>query len=599
MRQAIIPAAGISFLAAVIYYLTSAPGVTYIDSGELAADCATLGIAHPTGYPLYICLGRLAVFISGLTAIRSCNLLSVLIAAAAAGCLHFLINRMIQGKSGLHFRIAAVAAALSISLTPVWWSQGVTNEVYGLTLLLNLLTLFFAASFVERKKVTHLNGLFYFWGLSLGSHLSSIFLLPAIVYALWSGGAFSRENRKRILISSLFGALAFTTYLYLPIRSVHKPFLNWSNPATWQGFINHISGWQYRVWMFNSIDHMAKGVTYFGKLIFEQIGPVGLLLAAVGAIGSFRKNRRIAIVAVLIIAADVLYSSNYEIIDIDSYYLLAFAAFAILIAYGIAVMAEMVGRLFSGNPARIVHLGMALLIGSAMCIWGFISGVRNQDRSGDRLAESGVNNILDSCPEQAVVFIENWDIYSPWLYYRYIENKRPDVVLIDKELLRRSWYIDFLFRYHPDIMANCRKQADKFLQLLKPFESGGRYDGTALTNSLVALIKAVIESNKAKRPIYTNFIGGQFFEFQKVYLPAGSLFLLADSVRYIPSDTSVIDISAWEDGSQLVDKRAKIVLGQIQRVVNSRVIYCRSLDRQAESAAWLRLAERIQAILMK
>ena len=276
-RNAIIPAAGISFLAAVIYYLTSAPGVTYIDSGELAANCATLGIAHPTGYPLYVCLGRLAVLISGLTAIRSCNLLSVLIAGAAAGVLCLLINLMIQGKSGLHFRIAAAAAALFASLTPVWWSQGVTNEVYGLTLLLNLLTLCFATLFIERGNIRYLNALFYFWGLSLGSHLSSIFLLPAVVYALWTGGAFSRGIKGRIFVPLLFGAIALTTYLYLPIRSIHKPFLNWSNPATWEGFINHISGWQYRVWMFNSLDHMAKGVAYFGKLILGQIGAVGLL----------------------------------------------------------------------------------------------------------------------------------------------------------------------------------------------------------------------------------------------------------------------------------------------------------------------------------
>ena len=43
----------------IIYLFTLAPSVIQIDSGELAAVQATLGIAHPTGYPLFTMLGYL------------------------------------------------------------------------------------------------------------------------------------------------------------------------------------------------------------------------------------------------------------------------------------------------------------------------------------------------------------------------------------------------------------------------------------------------------------------------------------------------------------------------------------------------------------
>jgi hypothetical protein len=36
----------------IVYLTTLAPSVVKIDSGELAAVQSTLGIAHPTGYPL-------------------------------------------------------------------------------------------------------------------------------------------------------------------------------------------------------------------------------------------------------------------------------------------------------------------------------------------------------------------------------------------------------------------------------------------------------------------------------------------------------------------------------------------------------------------
>jgi len=43
----------------VVYLTTLAPSVVEIDSGELAAVQCTLGIAHPTGYPLFTILGYL------------------------------------------------------------------------------------------------------------------------------------------------------------------------------------------------------------------------------------------------------------------------------------------------------------------------------------------------------------------------------------------------------------------------------------------------------------------------------------------------------------------------------------------------------------
>ena len=42
-----------------IYLATTAPTVDFIDSGELAAVAYTLGIAHPTGYPVFTLIGWL------------------------------------------------------------------------------------------------------------------------------------------------------------------------------------------------------------------------------------------------------------------------------------------------------------------------------------------------------------------------------------------------------------------------------------------------------------------------------------------------------------------------------------------------------------
>ena len=44
-------------IAAVVYYLGSAPGVLFGDGGELQFAAWTAGLPHPTGYPLYMTLG--------------------------------------------------------------------------------------------------------------------------------------------------------------------------------------------------------------------------------------------------------------------------------------------------------------------------------------------------------------------------------------------------------------------------------------------------------------------------------------------------------------------------------------------------------------
>jgi len=43
----------------IVYLTTLAPTVWFIDSGELSAVASTLGIAHPTGYPLFTLIGHL------------------------------------------------------------------------------------------------------------------------------------------------------------------------------------------------------------------------------------------------------------------------------------------------------------------------------------------------------------------------------------------------------------------------------------------------------------------------------------------------------------------------------------------------------------
>ncbi|MDO9069534.1 MAG: DUF2723 domain-containing protein, partial [Deltaproteobacteria bacterium] len=116
------------FITLAAYVLTAAPTIGPIDSGELSLAVNTLGIAHPTGYPLFTLLGKIWVTLMfwGDLAFRL-NILSAFIGACSAALLFLALRRM-----GI-IPLLSVAGSLLWAFSPVVWDQATVMEVYGLT----------------------------------------------------------------------------------------------------------------------------------------------------------------------------------------------------------------------------------------------------------------------------------------------------------------------------------------------------------------------------------------------------------------------------------------------------------------------------------
>jgi hypothetical protein len=54
---------GLFITAFITYLFTLCPSIYFGDSGELIAMICTLGVPHPTGFPLYILAGKLFAFL--------------------------------------------------------------------------------------------------------------------------------------------------------------------------------------------------------------------------------------------------------------------------------------------------------------------------------------------------------------------------------------------------------------------------------------------------------------------------------------------------------------------------------------------------------
>src|SRR6185436_3276683 len=100
------------------------------DSGELVTAVAVLGIPHPSGYPLYVLIGKLWTLLvpAGSIAFRM-SLFSAFCGAAACGVLYRLAR-----AAGLAVS-AAILSSLLLAFSPTFWAEANVQRVYTLNAL--------------------------------------------------------------------------------------------------------------------------------------------------------------------------------------------------------------------------------------------------------------------------------------------------------------------------------------------------------------------------------------------------------------------------------------------------------------------------------
>lgn len=585
-------------LAGLCYFLTINPTVDFIDSGELALVCKYLGIAHPTGYPLYSILGHIAAVVFPGTLIQRVNYLSLIFASLACGFLFLLFRRLLSGNkaNGIENTGVAFSVALFSALTSVWWAQGTTNEVYSLNLLLITIFLYFLAGYLNdsEKPYSQLAAGLYFLGLSLTNHLSAVYLIPGLAYIIILDLVKKRLSRPALLTGGLFFLFPITIYLFLPIRSSFTPFLNWGNVSDPYFFYKHISGWQYRVWMFNSeaFSAISKHISDSAGLLYSQFGWFGLVGAAAGlAKMAFRRDK---FVIFLLVTAffNLLYVSNYDIPDIDSYYLPMIIVLAIFFAAGLRMFLGLIKAALPRNIlANIVIWGVVILLPLA----NFFDNFYESDRSGRTFARQGAIDIVDSMEPGGLAFVENWDFYSPWLYLRYGEGYRDDIILLDKELMRRSWYIDFVRRQYPDLYRRSQVEIENFLKIVEPFERSQPFNPIKIDAAWYGMFKAIITNESAVRTVYTNVVADPKFNALANFEPYGILFRFSGQPEYHESPLFKFDEAYWANRFVYRGKRVAQQLAYYKRAFGARERYCFMYKRMEESKYYSKLVGQVNS----
>ncbi|XP_055572466.1 transmembrane protein 260 isoform X1 [Falco cherrug] len=450
---------------AALYTVTLPPALPGGDAGELITAAYELGVAHPPGYPLFTLLAKVA---TGLLPIGSpayrVNLLCGLLGAAAASLLFYTVFRLSGSYAG------GILAAGVFSFSRLTWQWSIAAEVFSLNNLfvglLMALTAHFeeASTAKERSKISKFGA--FCCGLSLcNQHTIVLYvacIVPWVLSRLFRKTELSLGHLLKLGLCFLAGLLP---YLYLPASSyLNRARWTWGDQTTFQGFLTHFLREEYGTF------NLAKSETgsSMREMLFFQLTqmkselslPV-LILALVACVSAaLLPKMQKSSVTWLFGGMFCLYSlffawrANLDITKplflgvVERFWLQSSAVVAVLAGLGLATLTSVGSAMLEGSrvlPWLEWSSALALVVSQ---VWANYSAC---DQSNNYVVDKFARNLLSSMPMGAVILLRG-DLPGNGLrYVHYCEGMRPDVTLVDQEMMTYEWYLPKLAKHLPGV----------------------------------------------------------------------------------------------------------------------------------------------------
>ena len=461
-RLAALPVFG---AALTLYGLTLSPTVAVIfdDSLEFQLVTYQLGIAHPTGYPLYTLLGWLFTRLPIGDAAYRVNLMSAVFGALTVALVYLVgLEVLSDGERRPWSAAAALIGAFALAVAPVFWSQATLAEVYTLNaaFVAGILLLL-----VRRiKQVGSLMTLAFLFGLSQTHHRTTALLLPAIAFYLWRvvGTGLIKPAHAGKLAVKLAAALAvpLLLYLYLPLRG-QVGSLDGTYTNTPAGFWQQVTAGGYGTFIFANPFGAERGGDFYFALFLQQFGWVGVVAGLTG-FWALRRRDMQAVTGIAFVSY-LAFNLFYRVADIQVFFIPLFLIWALWIGScagwlldglrawrgeeSTAEHAESAEKTekapHSRRPLRLIRgalgLGAILLLAGQLAVL-LRDNLPQQNRSGDWAVHDYGLDMLRQPLEQGAAIVGLLGETTLVRYFQATEGLRPDLlpVAADREADRMA-----------------------------------------------------------------------------------------------------------------------------------------------------------------
>ena len=487
-----------------LYLACLCPSVYFLDAGELITAAYLLDIAHPPGHPIYTLAGKAFTFIPlGSIAFRL-NLMSAVFAGMALlflwGVWGAVVSKLMSNESPEHHTANTMCGILMVVLFSASYSfaiQAVRAEVYSLHVFLAGAFLYLLFQDHDRKHIPARSQTAlllvssFLFGLGCANHhLVFLLLIPGAAFWIFSNHQKFKTLSGNFGVIVLFFILGLSSYLYLPIRSMTDPFIDWGNPEVWENFIASITGRQYQG-SFHLIT-LGEMTVNAGKYIFlarENLGWWVITLGFIGFIYLLHKNLRVAGFILLLGGlglASTYLQPSFNIFNPDVHGYLLISLLTIILCTGLGITFFIKWLPTKHYPwhryvACGVYGGLVILCGIYV-----ITHLPRYDKSRSYVTSDLIKAVIREIAPRSVVLTFGDGLRFPWLYFSRCERRREDVVMIERTTIFEAESLRLLTSKYPDIMSSTvRRDIEGSVQYIADEESS-ESSGAAEWNRIVA-----------------------------------------------------------------------------------------------------------------
>ena len=363
----------------------------------------------------------------------------------------------------------------------------------------------------------------------MGVHQTIVLLLPAwflmIVLTDWRMITRVRE----LILATAFALLGFSVHLYLPLRALSNPLLNWGDSKTVDQFL----------WHFLRKGYPSEPPVRDIALLWAQIRAfnvpreftwLGAVLALLGLVYLWRSNKTVftayfVSVAVFLLVIVGYFNTHMEVIFLtEEFFTPLYLLSAVLVGIGLfnlLAYAVRTARLPEriGAPVYAVVAVLFFTLPSALCAVNYFEN----DQHNNYIAFDYATNSLRSLPQNGIMFTWGDSGAFPLWYLQGVERMREDLDLPHTPHLVFNWYLDTM----PRLFQNSN---------LRKFDMASYGPESAL--------RIAVTENIGVRPVYIDFSTRYSVEF-KDYQPIQRGIVYC--VRKINEPSGIPDLSIWDN----------------------------------------------------